>query len=172
MILKMGANNGKAIGFIKHALEKIMVPEFAARKEIIVLGLMEHFTSENEDYEGIWKRYMTYHGGISSLSIDGAYYGVYFDREDGVDYLAGMSVERVDVASEDLTLRVVPAANCAVFKCTVKSIGQTYDKIFKDWLPASQYEHDIPLPVFERYPPNTKTSSDPVLIYIPVRKKS
>ena len=149
-----------------------MTPEFAVREKLKVMGLMEHFTPENEDYEGIWKRYMAYHDQVSSSSADGAYYGVYFDTGDGVDYLAGMSVEGVDVAPEGLTIRDVPAANCAVFKCTVRTIGQKYDEIFRNWLPASRYEHDVPLPVFERYPPDTKTGDDPVLIYIPVREKS
>jgi len=151
--------------------KEIMEPEFAARKEMTVLGLMEHFTSGNEDYRGIWKRYMAYHDQIGSSNVDDAHYGIYYDTEDGEDYLAGMSVEGVEEAPEGLTLRNVPAAHFAVFSCIVKTIGETYGKIFRNWLPASQYEHDAPLPVFERYPPNTKTGDDPVLIYIPVRKK-
>ena len=108
MILKMRNNDEKAIEFIEHALEGIMEPEFTARKEMTVLGLMEHFASENEDHEGIWKRYMAYHDKISSSSVDGAHYGVYFDTEIGVDYLAGMSVGGVEEAPEGLTLRDVP----------------------------------------------------------------
>ena len=171
MILKMRNNDEKAIEFIEHALVGIMEPEFTARKEMTVLGLMGHFASENEDHEGIWKRYMAYHDKISSSSVDGAHYGVYFDTEIGVDYLAGMSVGGVEEAPEGLTLRDVPAAHCAVFSCAAKTIGETYDKILRDWLPTSQCEHDTPLPVFERYPPNTRTGDGPVLIYIPVRKK-
>lgn len=150
-----------------------MKPEFTTRKALTVLGLMEHFAPENEDYEGIWKRFMAYHDQISCLSTDKAYYGVYFDHdeESGLDYIAGMSVKKIEGAPEGLTVRDIPDAYCAVFKCTVKTIGQTYDKIFKNWLPVSQYEQDVPNPVFERYPPNTETGDDPMLIYIPVREK-
>ncbi|MBD3183905.1 hypothetical protein GF312_16595 [Candidatus Poribacteria bacterium] len=151
-----------------------MKPEFKNRKAINVLGLMEYFTPDNEDYEGIWKRFMAYHGKINNFSTDKAYYGVYFytDGEKGLDYIAGMSVEGVDEVPEGLTLREVPAAYCAVFECTVKTIGQTYDNVFKNWLPASKYEQENSRQTFERYPPDTKTGDDVVLIYVPVRKKN
>jgi len=138
-----------------------------------LLGLMERFPYQEDDFEGIWQRFMAYEGQIHPLSVDKAYYGAYYPNNDkSMDYLAGMWVENVQEAPEGLTLREVPEARWAVFECTVATIGQTYDTIFKEWLPTARYEQVGPNPdAFERYPPNTDSGDTPVLIHIKVRPK-
>jgi predicted transcriptional regulator YdeE len=90
-----------------------------------------------------------------------------------MDYLAGMLVENVQETPEGLALRHVPEARWAVFECTVATIGQTYDAIFKEWLPTAPYEQTGPNPdAFERYPPHTDSGDTPVLIHIKVRDKA
>jgi hypothetical protein len=57
---------------------------------------MERFAHQEDDFEGIWKRFMVYEGQINPLSIDKAYYGAYHPNDDkSMDYLAGMLVENV-----------------------------------------------------------------------------
>ena len=154
-----------------------MEPKIVTREAFTVLGLQERFTSETEDFEGIWNRFMSYHNQISALSTDGVYYGVSFVHDgvqagEAVDYVAGMAVEEVDEIPEGLVLREVPSARCAVFECAMKTIHQTYEHIFESWFPASEYEADHLLPNFEHYPPATARPDSPVLIYIPIREKS
>jgi predicted transcriptional regulator YdeE len=134
---------------------------------------MERFPYQQDDFEGIWKRFMAYEGQISPLSIDKAYYGAYYPNHDkSMDYLAGMLVEDVREAPESLTLCEVPEARWAVFECTVATIPQTYHTIFQGWLPTAPYEHAGPNPdAFERYPPQTNSGDTPVLIHIKVREK-
>jgi AraC family transcriptional regulator len=138
-----------------------------------LLGLIKRLSYQKDDFEGIWKRFMAHEGQINPLSVDKAYYGAYYPNDDkSMDYLAGMLVENVQEAPESLALRHVPEARWAVFESTVATIGQTYDTIFKEWLPAAPYEQIGPNPdAFERYPPNTDSGDTPVLIHIKIRGK-
>jgi len=84
-----------------------------------------------------------------------------------------MAVGEVASIPNGLVVREVPAARYAVFECTLKTIGETWDRIFQDWLPASQYENDAPLPSFECFPPDDARAGDfPVSIYVPVREET
>jgi predicted transcriptional regulator YdeE len=68
-----------------------------------------------------------------------------------------------------LTLREVPASRYAVFECTVKTISDTYDRIFGGWLPTAPYGRPgagSPKADFERYPPNTDSGDTRVLLHI------
>jgi predicted transcriptional regulator YdeE len=144
------------------------------KPEFTLLGLMERFPYQEDDFEGIWKRFMAYHEQIEPLSTDKAYYGAYFPTVDKgpMDYLAAMAVAKGTAAPEGLTACEVPGARWAVFECTVATIGQTYDAIFGEWLPKAPYEHVGPNPdAFERYPPQTNSGDTPVLIHIKVRDK-
>ncbi|MBN1579927.1 MAG: GyrI-like domain-containing protein [Anaerolineae bacterium] len=148
-----------------------MEPEMIHKDIITLLGLQERFTPDNEDHEGIWKQFMKYHDQIQAFSVDGAYYGANFGAKEGkaIDYLAAMAVAGVQNIPEGLTLREVPASRYAVFKCTVKTIGETYDWIFGQWLKTASYPRpglDSPKADFERYPPATNSGDNPVLLHI------
>ena len=151
-----------------------MEAEIVTKPGFTLLGLMERFAHGEDDYEGIWKRFMAYHGQIEPLSTDKAYYGAYLPTGDRgpMDYLAAMAVAEGTVAPEGLTLCQVPEGRWAVFECTVATIGQTYDAIFQEWLPTAPYEHVGPNPdAFERYPPHTDSGDTSVLIHIEVRDR-
>jgi predicted transcriptional regulator YdeE len=146
-----------------------MAPAFVDRAAFTVMGLQERFTRETEDFEGIWKRYMTYHDQVQPLSTDGAHYGVCFGAEDAMDYVAGMAVPAGTPCIDGLVVRDVPAARDAVFECTVATIHDAYEYIHHTWLGTSPYAHDDPKPDFERYPPGTESGDSPVFIHVPVR---
>jgi predicted transcriptional regulator YdeE len=148
-----------------------MEPQVVELEAFAILGLMERFMPEKEDFEGIWKRFMAYHDQIHPLSTDQAYYGACFGTEEErqMDYLAGMAVWGVAEVPEGLTLREVPASLYAVFECTVRTISDTYDRIFSEWVPTAGYgrpDHRSPKADFERYPPNTNSGDTPVLLHI------
>ena len=139
-----------------------------------LLGLMERFPYQQDDFEGIWERFMAHHDQIEPLSTDKAFYGAYSPNADkSMDYLAAMTVKKGTQAPDGLTLWEIPKARWAVFECTVATIGPTYDALFKEWLPASPYKQTGPSPdAFERYPPSTDSGDTPVLIYIKVRDRA
>ena len=45
-----------------------MGPTFAERDAFWVMGILERFTPETEDFVGIWKRYMARRDEIEALS--------------------------------------------------------------------------------------------------------
>ena len=148
-----------------------MEPEIMRKEAFTLLGLQERFTPDNEDHEGIWKRFMKYHDQIQAFSIDRAYYGANFGAEEGqaIDYLAGMAVTGVQDVPKGLTLREVPASRYAVFECTVQTISSTYDWIFGQWLKKALYprpSEDSAKADFERYPSATDSGDTPVLLHI------
>jgi AraC family transcriptional regulator len=147
--------------------------EVVTKQGFTLLGLMERFPYQEDDFEGIWKRFMAYHDRILPLSTDKAYYGAYYPLPDkSMDYLAGMLVLKGTKAPDGLTVCQVPEARWAVFECTVATIPQTCDAIFQDWLPTAPYEHAGPNPdAYERYPPQTDSGDTPVLIHIKIRDK-
>jgi len=148
-----------------------MEPKMVTRDAFTLMGVMERFAHGNEDFEGIWKRFMRYHDQIQPLSTDKVYYGVYFVIDEGkeLDCLAGMAVADVDSIPDGLVVREVPAARYAVFECTVETISDTYDWIFGQWLKTAPYARpgeNSPKADFERYPPATDSGDTPVLIHI------
>jgi AraC family transcriptional regulator len=89
-------------------------------------------------------------------------------------YLAGQEVKVESEVPKGMEVMEVPEQTYAVFRCTIPTIGETYEYAFKTWLPASGYEQ-APSPDFEYYDeefhPET-SQTDPLYIYIPLRKKS
>lgn len=137
------------------------------------MGISAHGNPNSMNYGEIWNQFTTYDDQVKQLSLDKGYYNVYFatEEENMVDLVAGMAVEDVSNVPEGLTTCEVPAMRCAVFECTMKTIGQTYDYIYREWLPKSQYEHDAK-PDFEYFSSDSETEDSPVLIHVAIKKKS
>jgi predicted transcriptional regulator YdeE len=137
------------------------------------MGVVAHGSPEEIDFEAIWRDgFMPHHARIQSLSTDGAYYGVAIEtgKADVIDYLAGMAVDDSADVPDGLVAHDIRATHDAVFECTVATISQAWDSIFKQWLPASGYVYDAPCECYEQYPPDTSDEDSPVLIHVPVRK--
>ena len=151
-----------------------MQPKIVKRDAFTVMGISTRSVPEETDYNDLWmNQYMLYHDQIQPFSTDNAYYGVSLetDEEGVIEYIAGMAVENVKDVPEGLVLRAVSAARDAVFECKVKTLGETWDYIFTQWLPASQYEYDRDVPSFEYYPPDTENDESPASIHIPIKDK-
>lgn len=151
-----------------------MEPEIIEKKSFTVAGVQERFSLDNMEFETIWrKKFQAYHDVISSKSSDKAYYGVWFGtgQEGKMDYLAGMAVETGEGLPEEVVIREVPEARYAVFESKVKNIGETWDRIFKNWLPSSKYELNTNASGYEYYPPDAKDKESPVFIHLPIVEK-
>lgn len=149
--------------------------ELIQRATITVGGVQRRFSApdkEDPGFEDIWmNRFTPRWAEIESFCSDKGFYGVWFGDlgSESTDYLAGMSVENLQGFPSDLVTRDVPAATYAVFECTVRTIGETYDAIFEEWPPGAAYERDLGAPHFEYYPPGTSSQDSPVFIHVPVR---
>jgi len=150
-----------------------MEPVFKERKAFRVMGVVAHGRPEEIDFEAIWaEEFMPHHDRLQALSTDGAYYGICIETDEAgvIDYLAGMAVSEAAQPPDGLTAHQVRAAQDAVFECTVGTISEVWDQVFRVWLPASGYAYDASAECFEHYPPDTTDEDSPVFIHVPVQK--
>jgi AraC family transcriptional regulator len=88
-----------------------------------------------------------------------------------LDYMAGVSVSKLEHLPDGMVSWKVPSNTYAVFETTLASIGDVFSHIYGSWLPTSGYEQ-LAVPYFERYGEsfNPGDPSSTLEIYIPVRK--
>ena len=113
-------------------------------------------------------------GSQQALTLTGlGHYGVYLssDHTKPLDYLAGMAVINTEGIPEGVEIRVIPAAQYALFSCQFRDIGATYGFIWDSWLNTSAYEHDITKLGFDYFPPGMSESST-MQIWLPVKPKA
>lgn len=138
-----------------------------------VLGLQSQINKGSEAPElfvRIWKQFESYGKIIESLAIEKQYFGIQFptDREEVIEYMAGMMVTKDSTVPDGLVKRAVLGGEYAAFECPVEGIGECYQFIFTKWLPSAPVIFNSKNPVFEQYP--EKNSTGPVCIHIPVIK--
>ena len=152
----------------------MLQPSFTTREAFWVLGIQERANPMQIDYTAFWGRFQERFAEIEPLATGPDGYGVYFPtgEEEVVDVFGGIAVPAGTEAPEGLVLREVPAAEYAVFECTMQTIGPTWGAIFGEWAPASEYDVDHTLPAFEQFPPGCHEGTEPVRIFVPVRKKA
>jgi predicted transcriptional regulator YdeE len=156
--------------------KQAMEPTIRRRQAFTVMGTsarMSPSEETGENYAKIWSDFEQYNEQLKQLSIDGKYYGVTFPthQQNLFDYVTAMAVpDGSEPIDEGLVVRTVPAAQYAIFECPVEKIGQTYQYIMGQWLPASPYRITPSAASFEEYPPEGQDL--PVCIYIPVSKKA
>jgi predicted transcriptional regulator YdeE len=137
------------------------------------MGIVGHFQSAAENFGPLWQEYVNRQAQIEPLSASQGHYGVYLgaDHSQPIDYLAGMAVRDEAVVTEGVTLREVPAAQYAVFKCSFQELGPTYGYIWDEWLQSSAYEQDTSKLGFDFYPPGTTDGASSMQVWFPVREK-
>ena len=153
-----------------------MDPDILTKASFTVLGIVHYIKVDSESPElfgEIWKAFEGHMDLIKPLSTEPYYYGVNFPRiEQGdTDYLAGMAVREDTLFPNELEARTVPAAQYAVFDCTVDKIGETYQHIFSEWLPKAAFEVHPEAASFEKYPAEVDPKAK-VGIHIPLRRKT
>lgn len=152
-----------------------MEPKIVKKDEFNVVGVkLRCKMGETSDIPKLWGQLMGRMGDIEHLVGDGYSYGIttnYDEATDMFDYVAAFKVSKAQDAPEGMVSLAIPAQTYAVFPCTMPTIGETYDMIYKEWLPQSDYEHAY-TSEYELYPP-TFNPDDPdsqFEIYIPVKK--
>jgi predicted transcriptional regulator YdeE len=158
--------------------EESMEPRIVFHDAFVVMGIQEPVNNDDPKfYHTLWmERYMPYDEQVKALSTDKAYYSIYFALDKQEYCLDGMAVASATVAggvnAEGLVSHRVEAGSYATFDCTVKTIGQTWQHIFRQWLPQSSFEVPPDAASFEFYPPNTETDDSSVIIYLPITEKA
>ena len=176
------AQKGEPIQFMSRYTVRITIEggsimEYKIEKweemDILVHAKVFHAeTSENE----IPKFWDEYYANEEYRKIPG-YLGVCAQEKtegDEFKYGIGCKASDSDGVPEGFEIIHIPEYDWAVFKCvgpSPKAIQDTWDRIYKEWLPVSDYEL-IPDVDIENYLPGDPSSKDYVSeICIPVKKR-
>jgi AraC family transcriptional regulator len=150
----------------------IMEPEIVKKPAFSVVGLMYFGKNENNEIPQVWQDYLPRTGEIEGKL--GCAYGLCGDVAEGgrFQYMAGHEVENLDAIPEGMERWDVPAQQYAVFPCTLQTIHETYEYIFKTWFIQSEYERGDG-PDFEFYSEefDAATGKENLYIYMPVKKR-
>jgi AraC family transcriptional regulator len=156
----------------------IMIPRIEHREAFTVVGLAGQFTLENNTIPQLWDKFNPRAMEIRDAQYDCCLglcsYEPDYEKGKPFTYMAGRIVSRVSDIPQGMTVREVPACDYAVFehKGPLDTLQKTYDYIYREWLPASEYEM-APHDDFEWYDYRFKFGQpDSILeIWIPIKKK-
>jgi predicted transcriptional regulator YdeE len=146
---------------------------FEHAKEMVLAGLNQSYTFETRGKIPMqWERFAPKIGKVPG-QIGHASYGVCWNVSpgQGFEYLSGVEVkDATGLPAEFATVRL-PARDYAVFmhRDHVSAIGDTIDKIWKDWVPQAGL-NVASAPCFERYDEefNPQTGMGGMEIWIPI----
>jgi AraC family transcriptional regulator len=164
------------IVMISTALDHLQPPRFETGKPLLVAGIGERCTIENQG-AGIPSQWQRFHRTIDSVPgrIGKVAYGVCCNADDAgnFDYIAGVEVtDFSDLPREFQSVRI-PEQKYAVFTHAehISTIRRTVNTIWNHWLPASGMKA-ADAPSFERYDEkfDSSTGNGGLEIWIPVRE--
>ncbi|NPV88392.1 AraC family transcriptional regulator [Coprothermobacteraceae bacterium] len=151
-----------------------MEPKFVVKEETKVIG-MEVLRTEDEKPEDrvitrLWEKFTARLPEIKNKKAHWAALGICRETEGSglCVYMAGAEVDSFDFVPEGMVTMVLPKAKYAVFthEGPLEKIGETYDYIYREWLPKSGYRQVAP--GFELYDERFSKPGDPFDIYVPV----
>ncbi|MDD0993979.1 GyrI-like domain-containing protein [Pseudomonas sp. TNT2022 ID681] len=117
-------------------------------------GLGQRYSQQsNQSIPELWLRFAEHVGKVPG-QIGGETYGLCCnpDGNGGFEYIAGVEVRSISLLPKDFRYYTLAPQRYAVFEHQgdVRKIGHTFEKIWKQWLPASG-EEAADAPEFERY---------------------
>src|SRR4029078_2051638 len=156
-------------------LDNLKAPRFEAGKALLVAGIGERCTHENEGafIPGLWQGVHQVVDNIPAR-IGKVAYGVCCNGDDAgnFDYVAGVEVADFSDLSREFARVRSPEQKYAVFPPAehISTIRRTVSTIWNHWLPASGMKA-ADAPSFERYDENfdPATGNGGVEIWVPVR---
>jgi AraC family transcriptional regulator len=158
------------------ALDHLKSPRFETSKPLLVAGLAERITHDNQG-AGIPNQWQRFHQKVGDIPdrVGPVAYGVCCNGDDSenFDYIAGVEVSDFsDLPREFSTVRI-PEQRYAVFthRDHISSIRRTVNTIWNHWLPASGLKA-ADAPSFERYDENFDplTGNGGLEIWVPVKQ--
>jgi len=158
--------------------EIVMTPRFEHLDAFTVIGLAGQFTMENNTIPQLWDKFNPRANEVKDAKYDCClglcFYVPNYEAGKPFTYMAGRIVNKVGELPQGMTMREVPAADYAVFehKGPLDTLQKTYDYIFREWLPASEYDM-APQDDFEWYDYRFKWGQPDSIfeIWIPIKKK-
>lgn len=165
---------------IKHYRKGAMMqnPRILHRNACQVVGLAGQFTMENNSIPQLWDEFNKRDKEIPHANHDAAI-GICFHDDDyqagkPFTYMAAFAVTDISEIPLGMVSHQIQAGEYAVFEHVgaLDTLNQTYDMIYREWLPSSEYEMDKrdDLEIYdERFVYGAPESV--MEIWIPVRKR-
>lgn len=150
-----------------------MEPEIKSKPAFTVVGMKYRGKNEKDEIPQLWFKFGRRMNEIKHRI--GPAYGVRdnYDEESGeFDYVAGIGVDSSADIPESMVRIDVPEQTYVVFTCTLPTLVETFQHVYKIWLPQSDYKR-VDGPEFELYDEtfNPADETSMLYIYIPVVKK-
>jgi AraC family transcriptional regulator len=156
-----------------------MEPKFKKLDDMIVVGLQTLNTCHYNVIPRLWQRFLKRENEIKHIAVENVGIGVSFDiekEEKGSEFfhLVGHLVSSTEDIPEGMTYRKIRAHDYAVFthRGPLSTLGKTYDFIYGEWLPKSEYDYDDSNEIEwydERFDPLSEVSEFD--IYVPIKRK-
>ncbi|NBF14057.1 AraC family transcriptional regulator [Pseudomonas sp. PAMC 29040] len=152
-------------------------PRFTKGHFQLIAGLGGRFTQESaEQIPLLWEQFLPQSDNIP-CKVGEETYGVCCnpDGQGGFEYIAGVAISKLDDLPERYRWIELQEQEYAVFehRGSLAGLSQTFQSIWKDWLPQSSYEA-ADAPEFERYSAdfNPHTGAGLLEIWLPVKPRS
>jgi AraC family transcriptional regulator len=158
------------------ALDHLKPPRFETSKPLLVAGLGERITHDNQG-AGIPNQWQRFHQSVDNIPgrIGKVAYGVCCNGDDAgnFDYIAGVEVTDFSDLPREFSRVRIPEQKYAVFTHAehISTIRRTVNTIWNHWLPMSGMKA-ADAPNFERYDQefNPLTGDGGLEIWIPVKE--
>ena len=158
------------------ALDHLKPPRFETSKPLLVAGLGERITHDNQG-AGIPNQWQRFHQSVDNIPdrVGKVAYGVCCNGDDSgnFDYIAGVEVSDFSDLPREFSRVRIPAQKYAVFTHSehISTIRRTVNTIWNHWLPASGMKA-ADAPNFERYDEkfDPLTGNGGLEIWVPVRE--
>jgi AraC family transcriptional regulator len=150
-----------------------MQPQFITKPAFAVVGLHRRATPKSPAIPALWDQFVPRMGEIPHQATEQASYGVMdnYDHAQGeFDYIAGNPVDKVGNLPAGMVRWEIPANTYAVFETSIPKLGETFDFIYGQWLPTSDYQQTAG-PYFERYGEDFRPDNPVMSVYISVEKR-
>lgn len=149
-----------------------MEPEIKSRPAFTVVGMKYRGKNEKNEVPQLWDKFVPRMKEIKH--VVGPAYGVmdnYDEKSGEFDYVAGLEVDSTADILEGMVSMDVPEQAYAVFTCTLPTLFEAFQYVYKKWLPQSGYKR-AEGPEFELYDENfnPEDETSKMYIYIPVVK--
>jgi AraC family transcriptional regulator len=156
-----------------------MEPKFKKLEDMLVVGLQTLNTCHYNVIPKLWQRFLKRESEVQHVAAENVGLGVSFgiekkEKESEFFHIVGHIVSSIEGIPEGMTYRKIPAHDYAVFthKGPLSKLGETYDFIYGEWMPKSEYEYDDSNEIEwydERFNPEAEDSEFD--IYVPIKKK-
>jgi predicted transcriptional regulator YdeE/DNA-binding transcriptional MerR regulator len=148
-------------------------PKIVHREAFTAVGMEYQGKNENNEIKDMWDVFGPRMGEIKHPNWRWGSYGICRDmpEEEGLRYLAGVEVDRVEDVPNGMTVWTVPEQTYAVFPCTLPTLHDAYRYAFEEWLPQSAYQR-ADGPDFELYTEefDPQDPASTMYIYVPIEK--